>query len=172
MSLEKFTIRSLFVLSGMLFLALLTQGTSYVNFFLIDFNTEQSSINQSVIEINSCEKVYLTKKKFLSSNSPSLKTSLNKVLSIKTPKTAGLYSPFYKSNLKVEVIEESRILKVTLNLIGDLNLLSECQAPFVHSLIVNSIQEFYPDYKYEIQLNGSKDNYLELIQPLEFHNQI
>jgi len=163
---EKFTIRSLFVLAVILFIAVLTQGTNYVNFFLVNQNLTSSFDEDKHHEILSCDTVHLQKEQFLTYQSNSLDTSLNKILSISTPKVSSLYSPFYKSNLTAKTTVNTRLKVVTVNLKGDLNLISECEAPYVHSVLKNSILEFYPDYKPNILLNGSKEDYLELIQPV------
>ncbi|MBI95564.1 hypothetical protein CL656_00210 [bacterium] len=163
---EKFTIRSLFVLAAILFVAILTQGTTYVNFFLVNPSLPTSVDSQKHQEIISCETVHLQKEQFLSYQPDSLDTSLKKIFSITTPKVSGLYSPFYKSELTFDIQEDSVLKVVTLNLKGSLNLISECETPYVHSILKNSILEFYPDYKYNILLNGSEKEYLELIQPI------
>lgn len=166
MTLEKFTIGSLSVLALMLFIGVLTQGTSYVNFFLIEDGLPPSQSKPLETQIVSCDTVYLKKVNFLTAKENSLQTSLEKLFSIKTPRVSGLYSPFYKSNLTFQINENPNLKKITLNLIGDLKLLSECQAPYIQKTLANSIQEFYPEYKYDIQLNGSSKDYLDLIQPV------
>ena len=167
---EKFTVRSLLVLAAMLFIAILTQGTSYVNFFLIDYNVSDSANESNQLQVISCETVNVNRVEFLTSKPNSLETSLHKLLSVKTPKVSGLYSPFYKSNLDFELKVDQVSKIVNLNLKGDLLLISECQAPYIDALLAQSILEFYPDFKYQISLNGSKDNYNQLIVPLEYYN--
>jgi len=163
MNSEKFIVRGLIVLAGFLGLALITQNTSYVDFFLVNNNPYIRVSDKIHTPIQACDTVYLEKRSILRYANNSISKAFNKLATIQSPRNSGLYNPFYKSNISFQVDYNSYQDEVVLDIQGDLLPVSECDVPLIQGIIDKTIDHYYPNSYQKVLLNGSQKDYMDIL---------
>ncbi len=134
-----------------------SKGKQNLYFYFSSPYPEQANSTTDYL-FQSCQPKAAILKSTLSYNN-NLQAALNWMLSYKTPKVSGLDNPFYASTLQANVTQSDSYTIVDIQ--GQAILESECFEADFKVLIEKTIEYYLQDIPYQIQLNGSSQDFID-----------